>query len=771
MGRQSNSAPSSWKLSGSFVRRICSILTLGTSTSAATREIEDVISYLEDARLRSSPTQKSFNFKDPHSCRHCESIHVEYELFRHNNYSRECPGWRDADPRNPGLNCRCPPLADSQAQNGMSLAVKMDCNVLEAVSAAKSGCELYRWVIVQIAGYANRQPKDVLGGITRKGSFRMSGKLAPPPNISGGLGLLIGHKGFVKGESYGWLEGWTTAADPASRFITSRPYEHDVKSAVSVEFALSCFRTCVETHAKCRQEHQHDRDRNSATDLDGETISVTDIPTRLIDVRPASSPDRVALVLTDVKLADIRIAGFVTLSYCWGGEQPFALRRDTHQALSNGTRLSQLPQTLQDAVWVSRALGFKYLWIDSLCIFQDNYNDKEREISRMASYYRAAQLTICAAAAPSCADGFLAERPTFPFQTGPIRLPLRSSAGRDGGHIYLLNEMNEQDGVEPTATRGWTLQESMLSRRILIFARKQLYWTCCRYFASCGGKTTAPIHQDQDEAGRRSLIPSIAPVGTLDHHHPRYIWGKVVEEFTRRSLSFGRDKLPAISALAQYVATFNQSRGQKPLYIAGLLIDQNTPSSWIDQLVWYTTAPDCGRASSYRAPSWSWASLDGPVETERNISTHFNEAGRLATVEDCHIDLSLLSAPYGSVTGAHLIMTAKMCCLAGLKRRLPSCDFRWRWDPSETPQDRKEVMSALEAKQEGGSLMVVGMYCNVSTHYSETELRGILVDVSGTETGTYVRRGCFRLDAKLKRDSGVVMAAFQAMGSQTIKLV
>jgi len=134
-----------------------------------------------------------------------------------------------------------------------------------------------------------------------------------------------------------------------------------------------------------------------------------------------------------------------------------------------------------------RQLGARYLWVDALCIFQDDKVDQAWEIGGMAGYYDSARVTICAAAAARWTDGFLGA----PHAAGPIRLSQRDSDGRPVRHVYLLEE--ESATVERTATRAWTLQESLLSRQLLVFSGKQLYWCFPMSFGGCGGERPAQL--------------------------------------------------------------------------------------------------------------------------------------------------------------------------------------------------------------------------------------------------------------------------------------
>ena len=136
-----------------------------------------------------------------------------------------------------------------------------------------------------------------------------------------------------------------------------------------------------------------------------------------------------------------------------------------------------LPRTFQDAVKITRSLGIRYLWVDALCIIQDDKEDLVAEIRKMEDVFRCAHVTISATCANGSDDGFLkAER------KARLHYPL-SYANRSGSldMIYLCKPINafERD-VEQSALsrRGWVFQERALSRRIIHFTDVQVYWEC-----------------------------------------------------------------------------------------------------------------------------------------------------------------------------------------------------------------------------------------------------------------------------------------------------
>jgi hypothetical protein len=134
---------------------------------------------------------------------------------------------------------------------------------------------------------------------------------------------------------------------------------------------------------------------------------------------------------------------YAALSYCWGQSLPFITTKSTLQQYLNEIRFEQLPKTLQDALMIARYLDFDYIWIDCLCIVQDDREDWNREAACMANIYSEAALTIAASRSQDCSDGFLSDRNVAPWipicfedADGPFELMIISSP-RDndkGGH-------------------------------------------------------------------------------------------------------------------------------------------------------------------------------------------------------------------------------------------------------------------------------------------------------------------------------------------------
>jgi hypothetical protein len=141
--------------------------------------------------------------------------------------------------------------------------------------------------------------------------------------------------------------------------------------------------------------------------------------------------------------------------------------------------LDSLPLTIRDVIEVTRKLGLKCLWIDALCIIQDSRDEKLREIDQMDAVYYNSYVTISAASASSASVGFFHPRP--PLHVQPLEIPLRLQPGDEIATSIMYEESQlPAFGARnnPTQQRGWTLQEKLLSRRVLIYGAARLQCMC-----------------------------------------------------------------------------------------------------------------------------------------------------------------------------------------------------------------------------------------------------------------------------------------------------
>jgi len=337
------------------------------------------------------------------------------------------------------------------------------------------------------------------------------------------------------------------------------------------------------------------------------------MPSRLLDIGSESSGNQWKLVV--VSTDNIAPAPYFTLSYRWGSNQSLLLRRSTLYGFRRGQQISRLPQTFQDAVVVARRFSIRYLWIDALCIVQDCREDREREIPAMQHIYSNSACNLAASASEDPEGGLFRTRDTAAIIVpGVVAAPSAAASTDENHHHHIFDDSywNRQISNGPLHKRGWVFQERLLSSRVLYFGKSQILWECLAEL-KCEGfpqgipehrsvKNLSPLWDLQKEKsggqeGRQGSDNNKMPI------HLLRLWSNLVRDYSNCALTRADDKLPAFAGIA---SLFGEVTGD--VYLAGMW-----RSSLLEQLNWWVDQPRCRISTVYRAPSWSWASLDGPI--------------------------------------------------------------------------------------------------------------------------------------------------------------
>jgi hypothetical protein len=285
-----------------------------------------------------------------------------------------------------------------------------------------------------------------------------------------------------------------------------------------------------------------------------------------------------------------------------------------------------MPKTIQDAITITRELGFKYVWIDALCIIQrqKDLEDFKVEALNMAEYYRNAYVTLSIAGAADCSEGFLHDR--APQQVAPCEVEF--SPYQDPGitepvaptTAYLSLPARRTWGSNPLDTRAWTFQESELSHRLLSFGSTQFNFLCqklCRYE---NGDWNARAQQAKDWVSMDCRPPSLSNVLSSARSKDDGIeldvfeqWSRFVGQYSKRDMTNPDDKFAALAGMAKSVRGVVKCKYMFGLWennlIKGLLW-RPLPSTVFNRIE--------KRRRPNRAPSWSWGSIDGWVHIQRN---------------------------------------------------------------------------------------------------------------------------------------------------------
>lgn len=170
----------------------------------------------------------------------------------------------------------------------------------------------------------------------------------------------------------------------------------------------------------------------------------------------------------------------MTLSHCWGELHFIQLLEDNLSEMMMEISLSDLPKTFQDAVKITRELGFRFLWIDSLCIIQDSRVDWEEESISMGNIYKNAIFNIAATSAENANAGCCFPRQHIVSRHCVISFDAPLDQDFNTNRFIIMEGYDWIDSIvfSPLNTRAWVVQEQFLSPRILHFAKDQVFWEC-----------------------------------------------------------------------------------------------------------------------------------------------------------------------------------------------------------------------------------------------------------------------------------------------------
>jgi hypothetical protein len=315
------------------------------------------------------------------------------------------------------------------------------------------------------------------------------------------------------------------------------------------------------------------------------------LPTRVVDVGDSSNRFKIRLHISQKGEQGL----YVALSHQWGSNT-FRTTRDNLNAYREGIVFDELPKTFQDAVIVARSLGIRYLWVDSLCIIQDDDDDWRYESMRMEKIFHAAYVTVAAASATNTSDGFLHRCSSKTVKLQNSKLPRQ--------YAYIVDCTADFTGdVEngPLSQRAWVLQERALSRRTIHFSAAQTYWECgecirCETF----------YHEIRPTS---LLSSSVYPI-TLDQPVSDDGTALIEELFVRYSslsLTCRTDRPTAIVGLESRLAKFYRTPS-----VYGII------TKCLGRSLLWTRSGDAPMESipfeAGNVPSWSWMAYRGPID-------------------------------------------------------------------------------------------------------------------------------------------------------------
>jgi hypothetical protein len=317
---------------------------------------------------------------------------------------------------------------------------------------------------------------------------------------------------------------------------------------------------------------------------------------------------------------------WVCLSYVWGKTNAIRLLKSNVQAFSTpgSLNIDVLPNIVEDALQIAKGLAEQYLWVDSLCIIQDDEEDKDEFISKMDSIYALATVVIVAATCIDANSYLPGVRPGSRHQKQDL-FEIRN--------VTLMQSLDPVTGVKVDLrtgraaaylgetvwdTRAWTLQERFLASRSLVFTAEQIFWECEEAFWCEDSFREIPyISPDPNRTslcGGELNLSWNSDITTFDHYYR-----VLLEEYSARALTFHSDGLNAFSGV---IRAFERSMGLK--FFWGM------PTAFLESaLAWGSRTHGMRRRSGFpvpdgspkgkgQFPSWSWVGWTGGGHSKLN---------------------------------------------------------------------------------------------------------------------------------------------------------
>jgi hypothetical protein len=488
----------------------------------------------------------------------------------------------------------------------------------------------------------------------------------------------------------------------------TRPVSESTGDPSVMELGLEWLETCRNSHAQCE-----------AVD---ETRQPGYYPSRLLDVGTLES-NILRLLITEVE-PPAQGHRYATLSHCWGNASFIQLTAENVASLNTEIPPECLPQSFTDAIITCRRLRIRYLWIDSLCILQSgpgSNEDWQFHVGAMNVIYANCVLNLSIAHASSPEQGaFVTRNPSY-IKTTCVYAPLMEGISWRSNHVSAhkkkrakkpwdpascslvtifvsgYNNLDEPSepflhrdwagcdfasslSNQPLSKRGWVFQERLMAPRMLSFGKDRIYWQCDERVLNEYLPHGLPGSGDMYDLHPRppfTLADTVLrkqPPPMLTKEKSAYLyksWYLLVDYYSETDLTYPeKDKLAAIAAIAG-----RYDRIVPGKYCAGIFTEPDMLLGflWVSpRVVIRAEAPiasfigaagiilDPERSPEYRAPTWSWASVDGRVKYNMLVNANkkrpWERWQTLASVEGVSIELREPRNPYGQVLSAEVVI-------------------------------------------------------------------------------------------------------------------
>lgn len=350
---------------------------------------------------------------------------------------------------------------------------------------------------------------------------------------------------------------------------------------------------------------------------------------------------------------------YAALSHCWGKPEenlkplPRTLNKVPTEDLESRRKSipwDSLTRNFQDAIVVARNLGYDYLWIDSLCIVQDDADDWTVEAATMAQVYGNAHVAISATRSAS-GDGGLFNR-----RKGAIKIEVSELSDLPvtvrprPKHANFFTSHKPDFTQDPVFARGWCFQERLLAKRIIHFTEQEVIWECSETLkCECGTIETEAIYRKEGNYDKQFKTRFDTLLHSEDAWEQNSCWLNILEGYTARKLTKESDRLPALSGIAQKLASPQRGR-----YFAG-----HWESTLPNSLLWYLPFGDPKTRQNIErlpnVPTWAWPSVATAITPHFQNSLKHVSLTTVTRVAAVHCALTT-SNPYGEISGGHIVL-------------------------------------------------------------------------------------------------------------------
>ncbi|PSN60035.1 HET-domain-containing protein [Corynespora cassiicola Philippines] len=508
----------------------------------------------------------------------------------------------------------------------------------------------------------------------------------------------------------------------------------DTLSDASIDLLKKKLEEC-QSHLHCNQANLHNRPW---------------YPQRLLWL---AGPDALKVYLVDRD--SISHGSYFTLSHCWGDTQPARLLAETERVLRQGFDIYDLPRTFRDAILVCRKFNVPFLWIDSLCIFQDNLDDWEKEAKTMRDVYSRAHCNIAASNAVNSSVGLSSKR--NPLAIRPFWIQTFSG---EKWWVFPTDGIMESIDENHLNKRAWVFQERFLAKRCIKFTRLQVAWECyetqaCESFPNMIPDHILGYYKPMDawnlkKASQRSLLPEdsllIKQPKTTDYHAENIqnlhrSWRSFVDYYTGLGLTKQSDRLLAMSGISELFSHLLQDKTVFGLRSSDILME----------LLWTSMYPE-----SYDAlpildiPSWSWVGAKWPIlANDHYIDRGYVPIGSARVIEPVEDTEKVIKGDVKPKKHILELSGKPLYCSICLIRDIGGANSRYQITTSNNSMEIGEYEGRYiyrdDERDRLPDTVMLGLIQNSSYHPRREVVAGLLLEKCNANSPQYQRVGRFKL--------------------------